>query len=147
MNGLNRQEVEYRQNNGLINNTNIKYSRSIKTIVRSNILTLFNLINVVLAILVITTGSFQNTLFIFVIIFNTIIAIVQEIKAKYVMDKLTITTQEKVTVIREGKKEEITPDQLVIDDVMLLKSGDDVLVDALIIKSSSCEVDESIITG
>lgn len=147
MNGLNRQEVEYRQNNGLINNTNIKYSRSIKTIVRSNILTLFNLINVVLAILVITTGSFQNTLFIFVIIFNTIIAIVQEIKAKYVMDKLTITTQEKVTVIREGQKEEITPDQLVIDDVMLLKSGDDVLVDALIIKSSSCEVDESIITG
>ncbi len=147
MNGLNRQEVEYRQSNGLNNNINIKYSRSIKNIIRSNILTLFNLINVVLAILVITTGSLQNTLFIFVIIFNTIIAIAQEIKAKYVIDKLTITTQEKVTVIRDGHKEEITPDQLVIDDIMLLKSGDDVLVDAKIIKSSLCEVDESIITG
>ncbi len=147
MDGLNTQEVEYRKSNGMVNNTNIKYTRSIKTIIRSNILTLFNLINIVLAVLVITTGSLQNSLFVFVIVFNTAIAIVQEIKAKRIIDKLTLSNQELVTVIREGEKQEIKPNELVIDDIMYLKSGDDVLVDSVVIKSSACEVDESVITG
>lgn len=147
MEGLNKQEVEYRINNQMVNNEKIKYSRSIKTIVLSNIFTLFNLINIVLFILVLTTGSVKNGLFIGIIFVNTLIAIIQEIKAKRLIDNITITTQEKVKVKRDNKISEILPEQLVIDDLMYLKSGDDVLVDCIIVKSNMCEVDESVVTG
>lgn len=147
MDGLTRQEVEYRKSNGLVNNENIKYSRDIKTIVLSNLLTLFNFINIGLFILVLTTGSLKNSLFIFVVIINTSIAIFQEIKAKKLIDSLTITTQEKIKVKRDGKITEIPTKDLVLDDLMYLKSGDDVVVDSQVVYSKMCEVDESIITG
>ena len=77
MDGLSRQEVEYRKNNGLANDEKIKYTRTTKEIVLSNCITLFNILNISLFILVLTTGSIQNTLFIGTILFNTIIAIYQ----------------------------------------------------------------------
>ncbi len=80
--GLNKQEIDYRINNNLVNNENIKNSRDIKTILLSNIITLFNLIHIILLVLVLTTGSYANTTFIIAIIFNTFISIYQEIKAK-----------------------------------------------------------------
>ncbi len=147
MDGLTVQEVEYRIDNNLVNNKNIKYSRSIKQIFLSNIFTIFNIINTSLLILVLTTGSLQNTLFIGNVIFNTAIAIYQEIKAKTIMDKLTISNQQKVKVKREGRVVEITPEEIVLDDILVLSSGDDVLVDSKVIASSLCEVDESVITG
>ena len=147
MDGLTRQEVEYRINNNLVNNENIKYTRSTKTIILTNIFTLFNFINIGLLILVLTTGSLQNGLFSVIIIINTIIAIIQEIKAKIILDNLKISTQEKVKVKREGKVEEILKTDIVIDDVLVLSSGDQVVVDSVILKSSNLEVDESIITG
>lgn len=147
MDGLTRQEVEYRINNNLVNNENIKYTRSTKTIILTNIFTLFNFINIGLLILVLTTGSLQNGLFSIIIIINTIIAIIQEIKAKIILDNLKISTQEKVKVKREGKVEEILKTDIVIDDVLVLSSGDQVVVDSVILKSSNLEVDESIITG
>lgn len=145
--GLTRQEVEYRINNNLINNENIKYTRSTKTIILTNIFTLFNFINIGLLILVLTTGSLQNGLFSVIIIINTIIAIIQEIKAKIILDNLKISTQEKVKVKREGKIEEILKKEIVLDDLLVLSSGDQVVVDSVILKSSNLEVDESIITG
>lgn len=147
MEGLTKQEVEYRKNNGLVNNENIKYTRTIKDIVLSNSITLFNILNVSLAILVLTTGSIQNVTFVGTIIFNTLIAIFQEVKAKRILDNIKVTNQDKVVVIREGKKEEIPKEEIVIDDLMYLSSGDNVVVDLVIVKSSSLEVDESIITG
>ena len=102
MGGLNRQDVEYRISNGLVNNKNVKHSRSIKTIILSNTITLFNMINVVLFILVLTTGQFANATFLGVIIINTLISIYQEIKAKKIIDGLTIANSDKVTVVREG---------------------------------------------
>ena len=147
MDGLDNQQVEYRIDNGMANNKNIKYSRSIKQIVLSNTITLFNILNIVLLILVLTTGKLQNGLFVFNIIFNTVVAIYQEIKAKIIMDKLTISTQTKVCVKRNGKIVEITPEQLVMDDLMVLSSGDDVLLDSIVVDSSSCEVEESVVTG
>ena len=147
MDGLNRQEIAYRINNNLINNENIKNSRSLQTIILSNLLTLFNFIHVVLLILVLTTGSFANTTFIGSIIINTIISIYQEIKAKIIIDKLKITTNVKVTVVREGEKTEILPEEILIDDLLYLKQGDSLVVDAEIIKLDNLEVDESIITG
>ena len=147
MEGLNSQEIAYRINNNLVNNENIKNSRSLKTIILSNVLTLFNFIHVALLILVLTTGSFTNTTFIISILVNTIISIYQEIKAKIIIDKLKIVTDIKVTVIREGKKKEILPEEILLDDLLYLKQGDSLVVDAKIINTDNLEVDESIITG
>lgn len=147
MDGLSKHEVEYRKNNGLANDEKIKYTRSTKEIVLSNTITLFNILNIVLAVLVLTTGSIQNLTFVSTIIFNTIIAIFQELKAKRILDNIKVTKGDMVTVIRDGKKEEIHKEEIVMDDVLYLSSGDSVLVDVEVLKSSSLEVDESIITG
>ena len=147
MNGLNSHEVEYRINNDLVNNENIRNSRSLKSILLSNIITLFNFIHLVLFILVLTTGSLNNATFIVSILFNMFISIYQEIKAKKIIDKLTIANVSKVKVIRDSSVKEILPSEIVIDDILYLKQGDSLIVDAEIIDSDNCEVDESIITG
>ena len=147
MEGLNQKEIEYRINNGLINNEEIRNSRSIKEIVLNNTITLFNLIHLVLFILVLTTGSIANATFVGAIFFNTIIGIYQEIKAKIIIDNLKIVSANKVIVIRENKKVEIMPSEILIDDLLYLKSGNTLVVDAKLIKSENLEVDESIITG
>ena len=147
MEGLNKKDVEYRVNNGLINNEEIKNSRSLKEIVLSNLLTLFNFIHLVLFVLVLTTGSIQNTTFVVAIIFNIFIGIYQEIKAKIIIDKLKIVSADKVTVVRDGEKKEIVPTEILMDDLLYLKPGDSLVVDAKVVQSDNLEVDESIITG
>lgn len=147
MDGLDKKDVEYRVNNGLVNNEDIKNSRTLKEIILGNTITLFNFINLVLFILVLTTGSIENATFVVSILFNTIIGIYQEIKAKIIVDKLKIVSTDKVTVIRDGKKEEILPTEIVLDDLLYLKAGDNLVVDARLIHSDNLEVDESIITG
>lgn len=147
MEGLNRQEIEYRENNGLSNKDKVKYTRTNKQIILSNTITLFNILNISLVVLVLTTGSLQNALFAGTMIVNTIIAIYQEFKSKKILEKLKVTEQDTVTVIREGKKEEIPKENIVMDDVIYLSTGESALVDMIILKSSSLEVDESVITG
>lgn len=147
MNGLDFHNVEYRINNGMINNENIKNSRSIKNILLSNIITLFNFIHVVLFVLVLTTGSINNATFIIAILVNMIISIYQELKAKKIIDKLTIANVSKVNVMRDGKLKEILPTEIVLDDVLFLKQGESLIVDAEVIEADCCEVDESVITG
>ena len=102
MDGLNKQEIEYRQNNGMVNNENIKNSRTVKQIILSNTITLFNILNLTLLVLVLTTGSFINTTFVFTIIFNTLISIFQEIKAKKIIDKLSIGKHTLKVVFSDG---------------------------------------------
>jgi len=147
MDGLNTDQVNYRKNNGLSNNEEVNYSRTTKQIILSNTITLFNILNIILLILVLTTGSIQNTLFITSIVFNTFIAIFQEIKARDILNKLSIFHQTKVKVKRDGKIIEIDKNELVLDDLMFLSAGDDVIADAIVVKSSLCEVDEAVITG
>ena len=147
MDGLSRYDVEYRKNNGLVNNEKIKYTRTPKQIILSNVITLFNILNIALAVLVLTTGSIQNITFIGTIIINTIISIFQELKAKRILDNIKISQGDTVTVIRDGEKKEIPKEEIVMDDLLYLSSGDSVLVDLEVVKSSSLEVDESIITG
>lgn len=147
MNGLNSHEIKYRINNDMVNNEEIKNSRSLKNILLTNILTLFNLIHLILFVLVLTTGSLNNATFIFAILFNMFISIYQEIKAKKIIDKLTITNVTKVKVLRDGDIKEILPTEIVIDDLLYLQQGDSLIVDAEVIKTESCEVDESVITG
>ena len=147
MDGLKLQDVEYRKNNGLINNEDIKNSRPLKTIILSNLITLFNFIHIVLFVLVLTTGSIINATFMGAICINIIISIYQEIKAKIIIDKLKIGNENKINVIREGKKVSILPSEIVLDDLLYLGQGDSMPVDAIIIKSIDLEVDEGIITG
>lgn len=147
MEGLTKQEVEYRKSNGLSNEEKVKYTRTTKEIVLSNTITLFNILNISLVVLVLLTGSIQNATFIGTAVFNTIIAIYQELKAKRTLDNIKVTNQEKVIVVRDNKKEEINKEEIVLGDTIYLSSGDNVLTDLEVIKSSSLEVDESIITG
>ena len=142
MNGLTKKDVEYRVNNGMINNEEIRNSRTTKEIVLSNTITLFNLIHLVLFILVLTTGSIANATFVVSIFFNTIIGIYQEIKAKIIVDKLKIVASDKVKVMRDGKRVEILPTEIVMDDVLYLTAGDSMVVDAKVILADNLEVDE-----
>ena len=142
MNGLTKKDIEYRINNGMINNEEIRNSRTTKEIILSNTITLFNLIHLVLFILVLTTGSIANATFVVSIFFNTIIGIYQEIKAKIIVDKLKIVASDKVKVMRDGKRVEILPTEIVMDDVLYLTAGDSMVVDAKVILADNLEVDE-----
>ncbi|HHX37853.1 MAG TPA: HAD-IC family P-type ATPase, partial [Clostridiaceae bacterium] len=127
-------------------------TRSVKEIVRSNIVTPFNILNFVLAIIVIIASVAKpslivNLTFMGVVISNIFISIVQELRAKKTIDKLAILTQPTVTVVRDGDEQEISVNDLVIGDVMKLTSGNQISVDATFIQGSSFEVDESLLTG
>ena len=147
MDGLKQQDIDYRINNNLVNNENIRNSRPLKTIILSNLINLFNFIHIVLFVLVLTTGSLVNATFMGAICVNIMISIYQEIKAKIIIDKLKIGNISKINVIREGKQIEISPSEIVLDDLLYLHQGDTLAVDAIVIKSDNLEVDEGIITG
>ena len=146
MEGLNKQEIEYRINNGLVNNKKNVNSKSLKKIILDNTVTLFNILNIVLFGLVLTTRSFRNGLFAIIIIVNTVIAIGSEIKAKKIIDKLVIGNKNTLTVVREGRKKEIREDEVLLDDIVYYSPGETVLLDTTIVKGS-VNVDESVITG
>lgn len=147
MHGLDKDSIRYRIDNDLVNNRTIRNSRTIKQIILSNVITLFNILNIVLFVLVLTTGSLINATFIFTILINTIISIFSEIKAKKMVDSLSIATVNKVKVLRDDEIREILPTEIVLDDILYLTMGDTLMVDGVVLSSSDCEVNESIITG
>jgi len=146
LSGLTKEEVNFRINNNLINKVDNNKTKSIKQIVFENIFTLFNILNIVLAIFVIFFGEFKNALFLGVVVCNTLISIVQEVRSKLVVDKLSKITSFKSNVIRDGKIELIDNDEIVIDDLILFKPGNQIGVDAVVL-DGSVSVDESFITG
>ena len=117
-----------------------------KEIVKENVLTLFNIINVVLAIAVICVGSFKNLTFIIIITINTLISIIQELRSKRTLDKLKVVAASKVHVIRNSIEKEIGINEIVLDDIIKVEIGNQIVVDS-IIKDGEVEVDESFITG
>ena len=141
-NGLTNEQVNNRIKDGLVNEYKDTNTKTIPLIVISNFLTLFNLLNIALALLVIFVGSYKNALFLGVVICNTLISTMQEIRSKKVIDKLKVISQNKVNVIRDGKIEEINFNELVLDDIYLLKSGSQIVTDSIII-DGHVEVDES----
>ncbi len=144
--GLSADEVAARVASGEVNvDTGVK-TRSLKTIVYENVCTLFNAMNVALAVLVLLTGSFKNAVFIFIIICNTIIGIVQEIRSKKTTDRLSIVAGSKACCVRGGVHAEIALDELVRDDVIILSRGDQVPADCLVI-AGECSANESLLTG
>lgn len=144
--GLTSTEVQQRIQEGRSNVDASVRTRSIGAIFRDNICTLFNLINVILAIFVFFTGSYENALFMLVIVINVCIGIVQEIRSKQVTDKLAIVSASLVSVLRDGKQAEIAVDQLVVDDIVRLGRGDQIPADAVVLEGD-CMMNESLLTG
>ena len=146
INGLNDEEVNERVINGQTNKPVESGSKTVKQIIFENTFTYFNLIFTVLAILIIIVGSFRDLTFMPVIIANAVIGIVQEIKAKRIVDNLKMLSVRKVTAIRNGKKQDIVPQNLVVDDVVVFKAGDQICADAVVCEGSVM-VNESLLTG
>lgn len=144
--GLTSEQVRQRRQKGQVNSAAAVKTRSVRRILRDNVCTLFNLVNVILAALVLFTGSFKNMLFMVVIAFNVVIGVVQELRSKRATDRLAIVTAQAVEVMRDGKVERVPVDQLVVDDVMRLGRGSQIPSDAEVV-DGSCKVDESLLTG
>lgn len=146
--GLTLAEVEQRRKQGLGNNARLSTSRSYGDILRSN---LFNLINVILFVIgavMIAIGRFGDAVTsVGLIIFNVIIGIYQEIRAKRQLDRIALLSRPRVTVIRDAEEAVIDPSELVIGDIIVVRTGDQIVVDGAVIESSKLEVDESMLTG
>lgn len=144
--GLTRKQVQIRKKQKLVNYNADVPTKSILNIIVDNIFTLFNLLNLGLGLLVFLVGSYKNLLFLGVVICNTLISIVQEIRAKIEIDKLSIIAQTKVNVIREEKEEVVGINDIVLDDLISYKIGNQVVADSYI-RKGVVEVNESFITG
>ena len=110
-------------------------------------LTFFNFLNLALMIMVLLVGSYKNSMFMGIIVINTVIGIIQEVRAKKTLDKLAILTESKAVVLREGKKWSISTEKLVLDDILFLKTGDQVPAKMPRCLEGSIEVNESLLTG
>ena len=144
--GLNIEQVKNRIDNKLVNKDNTLPTKSYKQIAFSNIFTLFNIINLFLGVIVILTGQYKNLTFLGVAFFNTIISMIQEMRSKHTIDKLSLIAKTKVNVVRNSKDEFIDIEDIVLDDIIKYKLGDQVVVDS-IVKSGTVEVNESFLTG
>lgn len=145
--GLTDAEVAQRVSEGKANNVPTRAARSVSDIVRANVFTRINAILGVLLIIVLATGSLINGLFGLLIIANSGIGIIQEIRAKQTLDKLAIVGQAKPTVRRAAGANPLSPNEVVLDDIIELGPGDQIVVDGDIIEAANLEVDESLLTG
>lgn len=144
--GLSPEQVASRFKDGLYNRDAGIKTKSIKRILFENAFTFFNILNLVLDTLVLMVGSIKNALFMGVVIGNMFIGAYQAIRSKLTIDKLSLITAPKATVIRGGKVSEIAVNELVLDDIMLLSAGKQICSDGTVL-SGECEVNESLLTG
>lgn len=152
--GLSSEQVNERINNNLVNYNDQPPTKTVKQIIMNNFFTYFNFINLVLGSAIIAAGiyggeiweSIKNCTFMGVIIFNSIISIIQEIISKKTIDKLSVLAASKVTTIRNGQEVELGIEEIVLDDVVKLDLGDQVVTDSVIL-NGSVEVNESFLTG
>lgn len=144
--GLTDEEVRQRVEEGLTNRADISTDKTTNEIVISNVFTYFNLIFLVITILLIMVGSFRNLTFLPIIIGNTVIGIVQEIRAKKTLEKMSLLNAPHADVIRNGSVKQVSTEELVKDDVILLTAGKQICADAVVI-SGNIQVNESLLTG
>ena len=145
--GLSSKEVNKRIKEGKLNYIPKAPSRTFGQILRANLFTSFNAINVVLAVIIILAGSPKNAIFVGVILVNTLIGVAQELRAKEILEKLSVISMAHAKVLRDGEVREISIDKIVLDDVLYLESGMQVLADAIVVDNNGLEVDESMLTG
>ena len=144
--GLSAEQVKRRfaqgENNYIVESATL----SVSEIVRSNVCTYFNLVFAVIAVLLAIVGAWSDMLFLPIIVANTCIGIIQEVHSKKVLDKLSILNAPHAVVIRDGKRQEIPADQLVLDDIVEFSAGSQIPADAKVV-SGELQVNESLITG
>lgn len=144
--GLSDKQVHIRKEQGLTNKDTTVPTKTIKKIVFDNLFTLFNLLNFVLALAVFSVSSYKNLLFMGIVLCNTLISTIQEIRSKITIDKLSIIASNKVNVIRNKKTEKIDVEDVVLDDIIIFKSGSQIITDSIILEGE-VSVNESFITG
>lgn len=144
--GLTSSQVLQRKKMGFDNPEKNKKSRSIFGIILSEMLTYFNLIFFVIAIILIITGAYTQLTFLVVVIANLVIGIVQKIKSKIIVDKLSLVTASNAKVVRDGKMQEIPTTEIVLDDIIILSSGEQITCDSIVV-SGELRVNESLLTG
>lgn len=146
LSGLTSDQVQERIAQGKINlNSDLK-TKSVKELFIENLCTLFNLINLILSVLVIATGAFKNLTFLGVVFLNTAIGVVQSVRSKRMVDKLTLLATKRVVAIRDDEEVELDLDQIVLDDLVRLGRGDQIPADAVVV-SGDAQVNESLLTG
>ena len=145
--GLTVSEVRQKKEQGLVNVTNNNIFKTKKEIIITHTITYFNFLNLFLGILVLISGQYKNITFMGVIIVNSIIGIIQEMKVKKLVDGLSVITASKARVIRDGEEQEIPIDEVVQEDVVAVANGDQVCADCIVLESDGMEVNESMLTG
>ncbi len=146
LSGLSKGEVDKRVKDGNYNKALDSVSKTTQEIIIDNVFTFFNLLNFVLASLIIFVKSYENALFMGIVVSNTIIGIIQEVRAKKTIDKLSLVSVSKAKVIRESKEVEINIEDIVVDDIIKFSSGDEISVDSIVL-NGNVEVNESLLTG
>lgn len=146
LHGLSSEEVAARVADGRVNHDTDVKTKSIWQIFATHAFTLFNAVNIGMAALIFFTGEYRNMLFLTIVGANLVIGVFQEIRAKRMVDKLTLITQKQVTVIRDGAELAIAPSELVLDDLMRLSHGDQVPADSEVVEGN-VYCDESLLTG
>ena len=144
--GLTGEQVREHKEGGWINVSVEPASQTVKEIIHENIFTYFNLIFAVLAVLLCLVGSFRNLTFLPVIILNTLIGIIQEIRAKNTLDKLNMLHAPHASVVRGGEISKVAAEDLVLDDIVIFKAGNQICADAVVV-SGEIQVNESLLTG
>ncbi len=144
--GLSEKQVKERTDANLVNVSNVKTSKSIGSILAKNIFTFFNITCLVVAFALIFVEAYSDLTFMVIVVLNTVIGIVQEIRAKITMDKLSLTNSNFTKVVREGEEEEIYKTEVVLDDVLVLNPGMQIACDSIIL-DGFVEVNESLLTG
>lgn len=144
--GLNSDQVNEYFENGWSNEPVEPPSKTVPEIIKSNLFTYFNLVFAVLAALLILAGSFRNLTFLPVILANLFIGIIQEIRAKNTLDKLSVLNAPKALVVREGRQFSIPAEELVLDDIVIFKAGNQICADAIVV-DGEVSVNESLLTG
>ena len=144
--GLTREEVEVRFAAHADNYKVESSTKSVAEIIKSNVLTYFNLVFAIIAVLLAMVGAWRDMTFLPVIVANTCIGIVQEIHSKKVLDRLSILNAPKCMVVRDGKKQQVRAEQLVLDDIVIFSAGSQIPADATVVKGT-LQVNESLITG
>ncbi len=144
--GLTDEQVKSRIDAGLTNNYNTNTTKSYRQIFKDNLFTFFNVLNLIFTVLIIMTGYIKELVFLLVVVGNLAIGIAQEIATKKALDKLSVIVAAKVDVVRGGREFRINVAELVLDDIMQMKPGDQVCADGIILEGT-VEVNESLITG
>ena len=148
MEGLTTKEVEERRSKGLVNDTEVKTSRSYADIIYRNAVTPFNIILFIIGAALLALGNLVSALSATgIITINVIISTIQEMRAKHRLDKISLLTRPKVTVVRDGKEIQIDQKDIVQDDLVIIRAGEQALVDGDLLKCTSLEMDEALLTG